>query len=229
MDQLTEFIKPSTAAKLKALALNSKVELAFTTFLVFMYFVINQIRFLMARKNATYVIYVERRLRVNFEDAIDPPMALASTFFYLSQIFVWVYVVATYVYRNSNDFKFRFWNLIALYFAVIFAFPCFGMQDISYMPVLHNQYSNIFSIEAALLTLSVGYRFPNKPKYYYMLSIVPLYNLMAVFLMKDYVLSQMFALMASAVALNVPLNFIKENEIPISATYVPEVAALTTV
>lgn len=229
MDQLTEFIKPSTTTKLKALALNSKIEIASAAFLVFMYFVIDQIRFLMARKNATYVIYLERRLRLNFEDAIDPPVAVADTFFYLSQIFVWTYVVATYIYRNSNDFKYRFWNLVMLYFVMIFSFPCFGMQDITYIPALHNQYSNVFSIEAALLTLSVGYKFPFKSKYYYMLGIVPAYNLMAVFLMKEYVLSQMLALMAAAVALNTPLPFIKENEVPVPLTYVPEANALTTV
>lgn len=227
MNQLTEFIKPSTKTKLLALFINSKVEVVSSVLLVVAYFAINQITFIMARKYTTYVHYLEKNLWIDFEDSIDAPLTLVNTVFYLMEIFVWLYIFATYVYRNSNDFKFRFWNLVALYFVSIFAFPCYGMQKISYVPVLENKYSNIMCLEASLLALSVGYKFPNKPKYYYLLSIVPIYNFLSIFILRYYVLSQLFALVATSIALNVPLPFIKENEVPIPATYVPDAITLT--
>lgn len=219
--QLTEFIKPSTPAKIGAIIANSKVETFATFALVVFYFAINQITFLMAAKNKSYITYLEKNLALDIENAIDPPVAVSDLFFYLSQIFVWVYVFATYFYRNSNDFKFRMWSLVVFYFVVLFAFPCLGMQEVTYIPVLQNKYSNAFSVEAALLTLCVGYKFPNKSKYYYMLTITPVYNLIAIFMMRDYVLSQVFGVLFGVAATFVPLTFIKENAVPIPLASLP--------
>jgi hypothetical protein len=215
MSHLTEFVKPTNFEKFKTIMLNSKLELSFSSFVLIFYFLINQIQFDMASAHRNQFIEIEKTLNLNFESNGPIPIVIADMTFYSSQICIWSYAIITYVYRNSNDFKFRFWSLLAFYFICIFSFPCYGIQATTRNENLQNKYSNAFSIETALLTLCVGYNFPNKTKYYPLLALVPVYSIASTFLMRNFVLSQLFAFFSALMMTKIPLPFIKETPLVI--------------
>lgn len=208
---MEQFIKQPVTQKVLHTLNNSKIDILMFVFFTLSYCMLNFVDFSNARKNTTYILYIEKESHLNIEKSMEISPLLQNLSFYVMQIFAWTYVISTYFYRNNTEYKFKFWSITLFYFSLIFGFPCYSMNHINHIPYLENIYSNGFYIDTSLLTLSILHKAPRKSKYYFMFSIPLLYSILHVLLLHKYCFIELISLTLTFVYNYTNLKFLKSD------------------
>lgn len=211
---IEKFMKKSKFQVLVEALSNNKKDILYLVVSVGAYVLSGNIQFEQSSINARNIVKIEEVLKLNIEEELilDIPNVYNEIISYMYQSGIWIYIVYSYMYNKLEDFKIRFWGMIALYFVVIFAFPCESYDDSEFIPHITNSHANALSITAGLGMLCMNYNNTSlKTIPYYALSV--LCAIIEVMFTHTYIFSEIVTLMCSlAIILTKnPLTLVEDN------------------
>lgn len=209
-----KFMKKSKFQLLVEALSNNKKDIVYLILSVGAYVLSGNIQFEQSAINARNIVKVEETLKLNIEKdlILDIPNMYNEILSYVYQSAIWIYIAYSYVYNKLEDFKIRFWGMIALYFVVIFAFPCQSYNESEFIPHITNTHANALSITTGLGMLCTNYNNTSlKTIYYYALPV--LCAIIEVMFTHTYVFSEIVTLISSLVITltKTPLTLVEDN------------------